>query len=157
MTRVVEQQASSILMNRSDDELGRELFGRLFIRFEALRKKDRSIRVLDAWSVGFKLNRNGSLLVVNQGHQSRLIEIALLRTQKPGSADALAKPWRATICCSVDRKRLALVPGPEGSLDEIIERLCGRFSAKLQLTTESGHSARLSRCTTLRSSVHGVH
>jgi hypothetical protein len=79
--------------SRTDDELSRELFAKLLIRFEAARKKDVSIHVIEVWSVGFKLNRHGSLLIVNQGQEGQLIEIALLGTHKPHGR----QPWRGTI------------------------------------------------------------
>ena len=108
------------LAGRTDEELSREVFGRLFVRFEAARKRDVSIQIIDMWSVGFKLSRHGSLLVVNQGQEEgRLIEIALLWTRKPEGRT----PWRAAIWRSLDRTRLALVPGPEGTVDDIVEEV----------------------------------
>jgi len=111
--------AKGSLAGRTDDELSREVFGQLFVRFEAARKRDRSIHVIDMWSVGFKLSRHGSLLVVNQGQEGRLLEITLLGTHKPEGRT----PWRAAIWRSLDRTRLALVPGPEGTVDDIVEEV----------------------------------
>jgi hypothetical protein len=108
---------------RTDDELGRKLFARLFLRFEKARKTDRTIHVIDMWSVGFSLRLHGSKLTVNQGQQGRLLEIALVSKHKPQDGDDRAEPWRATICRSADGTRVALTPGPEGTLDEIIEEV----------------------------------
>jgi hypothetical protein len=114
---------------RSDGELSRELFGRLFVRFEAARKKDRSIQIIDMWAVGLKLRRHGSLLVVNQGQEGRLIEITLLWTHRPESG----QPWRASIWRSLDTKRFALIPGPEGAIDEIVEAVVRTVLSKTEL------------------------
>jgi hypothetical protein len=107
------------LAGRTDDELRRVLFTRLFGRFEAARKEDLSIHVIDVWSLGFTLSRRGSLLTVNLGQEGRLIEITLLWTHKPGEH----KPWKATIWRSLDRTRVVLLPGPEGTLDDIVEEV----------------------------------
>jgi hypothetical protein len=107
------------MSSRTDDELGWELFARLFLRFEAAGQRDVTIHVIDMWPVGFKLSRRGSLLVVNQGQEGRLIELTLLWTHRPESR----KQWRATICRSADRERLALIPGPEGTFDDMVKEV----------------------------------
>jgi hypothetical protein len=117
------------ISSRTDEELGRELFAKLLIRFEAARKKDPSIHVIDVWSVGFKLSRPGNLLIVNQAQEGRLIEITLLWTRNPG----VRKPWRAAIRRSLDRTRIALIPGPEGTLDEIVEAVVRTVLSKTEL------------------------
>ena len=111
------------ISNRTDDELGRELFGRLYLRFEKARKKDRSIHVIDLWSVGFSLSRHGSKITVNQGQQGCLMEITVIRTRKPEDRSSRDRLWNATVRRSADEARLALIPGPEGTLSEIIEEV----------------------------------
>jgi hypothetical protein len=120
---------NDLLAGRTDDELSRELFGRLFVRFEAARKKDSSLHVIDVWAVGLKLSRHGSLLVVNQGQQGRLIEVTLVWTHKPEGK----KPWRAAIGRSADGNRLTLIPGPEGTVDDIIEEVVRTVLSKTGL------------------------
>jgi hypothetical protein len=107
----------------TDDELGRKLFALLFLRFEKARQKDRTIHLIDMWSVGFSLRLHGRKLTVNQGQRGRLLEITLVSMHKPQDGDDREEPWTATISRSADGTRVALTPGPEGTLNEIIEEV----------------------------------
>jgi hypothetical protein len=126
---MIDKNGSLGISSRADDELSRDLFAKLLRRFEAARKKDPSIQVIEVWSVGFRLNRPGNLLIVNQAKDGRLIEITLLWTRNPRER----KPWRAAICRSLDRTRVALIPGPEGTVDEIVEAVVRTVLSKTEL------------------------
>ena|SRR5262249_46215605 len=120
MTDPQRENGALGISNRTDDELSRELLAKLLRRFEAAREKDSPEHSwLEVSPISFKLSRHGTLLVVNKGQEGRLIEITVLWTHNRGDR----KPWRASIFRSLDRKRLALIPGPEGGLDDIVEEV----------------------------------
>jgi hypothetical protein len=112
----------------TDDELRGKLIVGLFGRFEAERRKDPSIRVVDRWPLGFSLSRHGDQLTVDQGRQDRLMQITLEWKPQPEDSDDQDVPWTATVFRTADGSRLALTPGgPEGSIDEIVADIAKTF------------------------------
>jgi hypothetical protein len=115
------------MAGRTDDALRAVLFQRLLERLEAEQKKDPTIRRFDRKPYVFSLSRHGNELTVDQGYKDRLMRVTLRWRHKPNTDD-LDAPWKATVSRTMDQARLALLPeGPQGTMDEIIEKIVVTF------------------------------